>query len=106
MYEVYGTDWCGTCTAVKKALTSSSIPYSFVTLPSGPRGWEVAEELSGKRALPVITQNGVVISFNEFKAAISKIPAKELTQEQLDRIEPGVMTFIKTYSKASAQTVI
>jgi glutaredoxin len=88
MYDIYGTDWCNTCTQVQKALTARSLPYSFTRLPAGPRGWEVAEELSGRRALPVIMKQGTVMPFNEFKAEIAKVPAKELTQEQLDRIEP------------------
>jgi hypothetical protein len=33
-------------------------------------------------------KQGTVMPFNEFKAEIAKVPAKELTQEQLDRIEP------------------
>jgi glutaredoxin len=88
MYDVYGTDWCCACTAVKKELTSRGLPYTFTTLPAGPRGWEAAEELSGKRALPVVMINGTVVGFQEFLAEIRRFPAKELTQEQLDRIEP------------------
>lgn len=88
MYDIYGADWCHTCTMVKKELTARRIPYNFTTLPAGPRGWEIAEELSGSRALPVILQDGVTIEFNEFKAAVQKHKKYELTPEQLDRIEP------------------
>ena len=90
MYDIYGADWCGTCTAVKKHLTARGVPYTFTTLPSGPRGWEIAEELSGSRALPVILKGGDVLPFDEFKAEIDamKRQPRELTQQELDEIEP------------------
>ncbi len=87
MYDIYGTNWCNTCTIVKKELTARDIPFSFTTLPAGPRGWEIAEELSGRRALPVIMQNGVVVEFTEFKAAVSRHPARELTQHEQDELD-------------------
>jgi glutaredoxin len=88
MWEIYGTDWCAVCTTIKKELTARSVAYDFITLPAGPRGWEIAEELSGRRALPVIMRNKEVVDFAEFKAEVNKYPREELTQEQLDRIEP------------------
>lgn len=87
MYDIYGTDWCGTCTAVKKELTRRDIPFNFTRLPAGPRGWEIAEELSGRRALPVVLKHGVVVPFAEFKQQISYHPARELTQQELDELE-------------------
>jgi glutaredoxin len=88
MWEIYGTDWCAVCTTIKKELTARDVPYDFITLPAGPRGWEIAEELSGRRALPVITRNKEVIEFSAFKAEVNKHPRRELTSEELDRIEP------------------
>jgi len=87
MYDIYGAEWCGTCNAVRKELTRRDVPFTFTRLPAGPRGWEIAEELSGRRALPVILQNGVVIPFMEFKQAISRLPARELTQQELDELD-------------------
>ena len=88
MYDIYGTEWCSACTEVKKQLTSRRLPYTFTTLPAGPKGWEIAEQLSGRRALPVVMKNGVVLEFRDFKAEVNQHTAYELTQEQLDRIEP------------------
>lgn len=89
MYDIYGTDWCNTCTQVQKALTARDIPYSFTRLPAGPRGWEVAEELSGRRALPVIMKHGTVMPFDAFKAEINALGRKprELTQQELDELD-------------------
>lgn len=90
MYDIYGADWCGTCTTVKKYLTARDVPYTFTTLPAGPRGWEIAEELSRSRALPVILKGGVVLPFDEFKAEVGalKRQPRELTPQELDEIEP------------------
>jgi hypothetical protein len=58
-------------------------------LPAGPRGWEIAEELSGRRAMPVILKNGVNMHFDEFKAEINALGRKprELTQHELDELD-------------------
>lgn len=89
MYEIYGADWCATCTRVRKHLTALDIPHSFTRLPPGPRGWEIAEELSGRRALPVILKDGTVLAFDAFKAEINATGRKprQLTQQELDEFD-------------------
>jgi glutaredoxin len=89
MYDIYGTEWCGTCNGTKKHLTAIDVPYTFTVLPAGPRGWEIAEELSGRRAMPVILKNGVNMHFDEFKAEINALGRKprELTQHELDELD-------------------
>ena len=89
MYDIYGTDWCNTCTATKKHLTAIDVPYTFTKLPTGPRGWEIAEELSGRRALPVILKQGMAIPFKDFKAEINALgrTPRPLTQQEQDELD-------------------
>ena len=89
MYDIYGTEWCGTCIGTKKHLTAINVPYTFTVLPAGPRGWEIAEELSGRRAMPVILKNGVNMHFDEFKAEINALgrTPRPLTQTQTEQDE-------------------
>ena len=88
-YDIYGTEWCPACTIVKKHLTSIDVPYTFTRLPAGPRGWEIAEELSGRRALPVILKNGLVIEMLEFKTEVNALgrTPRPLTQNEQDELD-------------------
>lgn len=89
MYDIYGTEWCGACNAVKKHLTSIDVPYTFTRLPAGPRGWEIAEELSGRRALPVIMKNGSLLGMSDFKAEVNALgrTPRPLTQQEQDELD-------------------
>lgn len=89
MYDILGMDWCGTCVATRKRLTALDIPHSYTTLPPGEAGWRRVEELTGRRATPVILKNGVVMEWEDFRAEINgmnKTP-RRLTQQELDEIE-------------------
>lgn len=87
--EIYGMDWCGTCVATQKHLTALDIPYTYHRLPAGEAGWELAMELSGRRATPVIIKDGRNMPFSDFKAWINSkgLTPRELTQDELDEIE-------------------
>ena len=89
MYDIYGTEWCAACNMVKKHLTSIDVPYTFTRLPAGARGWEIAEELSGRRALPVIMKHGVVINMPDFKAEVNALgrTPRPLTQQEQDELD-------------------
>ena len=76
------------CKVIRKHLTSIDVPFTFVTLPPGPKGWEMAEQETGKRAVPYVKRYGEVISIKEFKAEVDALhrTPRELTQDELDEI--------------------
>lgn len=87
--DVWGMDWCGTCKAVQRHLVSLDLPFSYHMLPPGEAGWRRVEELSGRRATPVVAIDGVVVDFNDFKERITALglTPRRLTQDELDEIE-------------------
>ena len=87
--DVWGMSWCGTCAAVQKHLKAIDLPFTYHALPPGPDGWKRVEELSGRRATPVVAIDGAVVDFMEFKRTINALgrTPRELTQDELDEIE-------------------
>jgi hypothetical protein len=55
-------------------------------LPPGKAGWDRVEELSGKRATPVVAIDGKVLPFAEFKSTINGLglTPRPLTQDEID----------------------
>ena len=86
--EIFGTDWCNGCKVVRKKLMSIDMPHTFTTLPPGPRGWEIVEELTGRRAIPAIMVDGKSMGLPEFKDLINGLrrPERELTEDELDEL--------------------
>lgn len=86
--ELLGTDWCGGCKAVRKKLMSINMPFTFTELPPGPRGWEILEELTGRRAVPAVLVDGSPMPLMEFKDLINGLnrPERELTEDELDEL--------------------
>ena len=84
--DVWGMDWCGACKGVAKHLTSLDLDFSYHPLPPGKAGWDRVEELSGKRATPVVALDGKVVPFAEFKQKINALglTPRPLTQDEID----------------------
>lgn len=89
MLEIYGMDWCGTCQATRRHLTAIDVPFTYHHLPPGEAGWKKVEELSGRRATPVIINNGRNMPWPEFKAWIDSLgrTPRALTQEERDELD-------------------
>lgn len=87
--ELYGTDWCAGCMAMRKFLTSHDVPHTYTRLPPGERGWQITERATGRRAVPFTEVNGSVKSVAECKALVQSAGyrARPLTQDELDEIE-------------------
>ena len=87
MYEIYGMDWCGACTQVQKHLKARDLPYTYNRLPAGEAGWAIVENMTGRRATPVILKGGRPMEWQEFKAELGAFKPRPLTQDELDDIE-------------------
>lgn len=84
--EIWGTEWCNTCTVTRKHLTALDLPFTFHKLPPGPRGFQIVEELTGKPAVPAISVDGDFLPFKKFKYIIDSLglTPRKLTEEELD----------------------
>ena len=84
--DVWGMDWCAACKGVAKHLTALDLPFSYHPLPPGKAGWDRVEELSGKRATPVVAIDGRVVDFSEFKKTINGLglTPRPLSQDEID----------------------
>lgn len=88
MYTIYGAHWCGGCKTIRKLLAERDVPYSYIEIPTGTAGYDLLEEVSGRRAAPYI------VGFPNANAAASHIkglglPTRPLTQDELDEINYG-----------------
>lgn len=52
---MYGADWCGDCRRSKRLLDELSVDYDYVNLVDEPEQAVVAEGISGRKNIPVIT---------------------------------------------------
>ena len=88
MYEVYGAHWCGGCKTIRILLTERDIPYTYHEIPAGTAGYDLLEEVSGRRAAPYI------VGFPNAQAAAehikgSGLPTRPITQDEMDDIHYG-----------------
>ena len=51
---VYGADWCPDCTRTKRALDSAGADYVYRDLVAEPEAAAEAEEISGRKNIPVV----------------------------------------------------
>ncbi len=58
---MYATTWCGVCRRARQFLTENGLRYQEIDADQTPGGWEKVATLAGKRAVPVIVVDGVVI---------------------------------------------
>ncbi|MGO1319110.1 MAG: glutaredoxin family protein [Galactobacter sp.] len=52
---MYGADWCGDCRRSKRLLDGLGVGYDYVNLIDEPEQAVVAEGISGRKNIPVIT---------------------------------------------------
>lgn len=52
---MYGADWCSDCRRAKKLLDASGVDYDYIDLVAEPAQADVAEAISGRKNIPVIT---------------------------------------------------
>jgi glutaredoxin len=52
---MYGADWCGDCRRSKRLLDRLGIGFRYVDLVNEPEQADVAEGISGRKNIPVIT---------------------------------------------------
>ena len=59
---VYGADWCPDCTRTKRALDAAGAAYVYRALVAEPEAATEAEEISGRKNIPVVVlPDGVVL---------------------------------------------
>jgi glutaredoxin len=58
---IYATTWCGVCGRARQFLKDNGLRYQEIDADQSPGGWEKVAALAGKRAVPVIVVDGVVI---------------------------------------------
>lgn len=59
---VYGADWCPDCTRTKRALDAAGADYVYRDLVAEPEAAAEAEEISGRKNIPVVVlPDGVVL---------------------------------------------
>lgn len=51
---IYGADWCGDCVRAKRVFAELEVPYEWVDLVATPEAAATAEEISGRKNIPVI----------------------------------------------------
>ena len=51
---VYGADWCPDCTRTKRALDSAGADYVYRDLVAEPEAAAEAEQISGRKNIPVV----------------------------------------------------
>ena len=51
---VFGADWCGDCRRSKRVLDESGLAYLYRDLEEEPGAAAEAEEISGRRSIPVV----------------------------------------------------
>jgi glutaredoxin len=52
---MYGADWCGDCRRSKRLLDGLGVQFRYVDLVQDPEQADVAEGISGRKNIPVIT---------------------------------------------------
>lgn len=51
---MYGAQWCGDCRRSKSLLDTLGVDYDYVDLEETPEAAEKAQELAGRKNIPVI----------------------------------------------------
>ncbi|GAA1315940.1 glutaredoxin domain-containing protein [Leucobacter albus] len=53
--RVFGADWCGDCRRAKRVFGEANVAYEWIDLVETPEAADVAEDISGRKNIPVIT---------------------------------------------------
>ena len=54
MITIVGADWCPACKRATKIAKENNLDYKYVHIPPGQAGWDLVEQLTGKRSIPQI----------------------------------------------------
>lgn len=57
---MYGTSWCSVCRKARQFLAENGLHYQEIDADLTPGGWEKVQQLSGRRAVPVLVVDGDV----------------------------------------------
>ena len=76
MITILGADWCPACTRAKRTAEQSGLEYNFIHIPPGQAGWDLVEQLTGKRSIPQIFYH--FGGSKDFREALNNVG--ELTQ--------------------------
>ncbi|MGO3146130.1 MAG: glutaredoxin domain-containing protein [Leucobacter sp.] len=52
--KIYGADWCGDCLRAKRVFGELEVGYDWIDLVATPEAADVAQEISGRKNIPVI----------------------------------------------------
>ena len=59
---MYGADWCPDCTRTKRALDAAGVAYLYRDLVAEPEAAAEAEDMSGRKNIPVVVlPDGVIL---------------------------------------------
>ena len=53
--RVFGADWCGDCRRAKRVFGDLGVAYEWIDLVATPEAADVAQDISGRKNIPVIT---------------------------------------------------
>lgn len=74
---IYGADWCGDCVRAKRVFGELKVPFEWVDLVATPEAAAIAEEISGRKNIPVIAYpdgtHQVEPSDDEMRAKLSAL---------------------------------
>jgi glutaredoxin len=86
MFVVLGADWCHGCKGVRKKLTALGLEHKYVRMPTGEKGWDLVEKMTGRRAVPAVFYKFETLK--EFYKAMDdlKLEERQLTEDELEEI--------------------
>ena len=76
MITIVGADWCPACKRATKIAKENNLDYKYVHIPPGQAGWDLVEQLTGKRSIPRIFYH--FGGSKDFREALNSVG--ELTQ--------------------------
>ena len=53
--RIFGADWCGDCRRAKRVFGEAEVAFEWIDLIETPEAADVAEDISGRKNIPVIT---------------------------------------------------
>lgn len=53
--RIFGADWCGDCRRAKRLFGELQVAYEWIDLVDDPAAADIAEDISGRKNIPVIT---------------------------------------------------
>jgi glutaredoxin len=55
---MYSASWCGVCRRAKQFFAANDLRYQEIDADTTPGAWQKIEQLSGRRAVPLIIVDG------------------------------------------------